>query len=160
MENLGEKFVEHQKALFGYALYLTHNACDAQELMQETALSVLRGAGSYHEKGQFVQWIHTIMRNCYINQIKRNQRICIVSGYDVFDESCTITAVAETECGYACKDIQKLIATLPPRQATSLSLAIEGYSYDEIAKATGTSLCNVKNRLRAARVALRKKIDW
>ena len=52
--------------------------------------------------------------------------------------------------------IQRGLATLPPDQRVTLVLAdIDGFSYDEVAAATGANVGTVKSRLSRARTALR-----
>lgn len=157
MQSIGEELLKQQKNLYSYALHLTKNSDEAKELLQETAVNVLCNSCNYRDRGLFTPWAHTIMRNAYINNLKKRSKY-VTDGYDTIQEYHTTFSVTESESCCYYNDIQSLIDTLPPMQASTFTLAFTGYSYNEIAKKTGSSLSNVKNHIHAARINLRKKL--
>ena len=61
MEKNGKKFIEeglvkHHDQLLRYAMSLTRDTNDAQDLLQDIALHALKKADQYQEKGMFCAW--------------------------------------------------------------------------------------------------------
>ena len=51
------------KAVFGFALSILHNAADAEDVMQETYVRLFQCAGQYVPQGKPLAWILTIVKN-------------------------------------------------------------------------------------------------
>ena len=63
-----------QKHLGNFAMSLTLNKEDAEDLMQETNLKVLDNHDKYVDNTNFKGWVFTIMRNIFINNYRRAAR--------------------------------------------------------------------------------------
>ena len=155
MFNLGEEFVKHQKALFKYAMHLTHDSEEAKELVQETAVTVLTNSNQYNDNGKFVAWVYTIMRNKYLNKMTKIKNQATSTYGEVRDDILYLVA-EESYNDYTCEDIRALVGSLPPMQAYSFSMIIDGYSYKEIAKEAEIPMSQVKNNIYKARIKLKK----
>jgi RNA polymerase sigma-70 factor (ECF subfamily) len=53
-------------SLYNVALWLSRNATDAEDLVQETFLKALRGFASFETGTNFKAWIFRILRNTYL----------------------------------------------------------------------------------------------
>ena len=53
-------------ALYNVASWLSQNATDAEDLVQETFLKALRGFDSFEPGSNFKAWIFRILRNTYL----------------------------------------------------------------------------------------------
>lgn len=53
-------------SLYNVAFWLTRNATDAEDLVQETFLKALRGFASFEPGSNFKAWIFRILRNSYL----------------------------------------------------------------------------------------------
>src|ERR1700744_2182420 len=53
-------------ALYNVARWLSQNAVDAEDLVQETFLKALRGFDSFEQGSNFKAWIFRILRNTYL----------------------------------------------------------------------------------------------
>src|ERR1700704_1889383 len=53
-------------ALYNVACWLSRNATDAEDLVQETFLKALRGFDSFEPGSNFKAWIFRILRNTYL----------------------------------------------------------------------------------------------
>src|ERR1700750_2260991 len=53
-------------ALYNVAFWLSRNAADAEDLVQETFLKSLRGFDSFEPGSNFKAWIFRILRNTYL----------------------------------------------------------------------------------------------
>src|SRR5258708_37263444 len=53
-------------SLYNVAFWLSRNATDAEDLVQETSLKALRGFDSFEPGSNFKAWIFRILRNTYL----------------------------------------------------------------------------------------------
>lgn len=101
MEKNGKKFIEeglvkHHDHLLRYAMSLTHNTNDAQDLLQDIALHALKKADQYQEKGMFCAWAKRTMRNRFLNK-ERDEKLRQTTGYDDIPACETPCYVAEAD---------------------------------------------------------------
>jgi len=153
----------HLDAAFNLARWLTGNAADAEDVVQDAYLRALRYFDSFRG-GNFRVWLLTIVRNSFINWLKDNR-----AGRLVFEPM-----TADQEASAAWIDPQPtpeamlldridrdalatLVAQLPAEYREVLILReIEDLSYKDIAEVTGVPAGTVMSRLSRARLALRK----
>ena len=62
-----------------FALSLTNNFDDANDLCQETMLRALLYQDKFEQGTNLKAWLYTIMRNTFINQYRRNRRMVKIS---------------------------------------------------------------------------------
>ncbi len=62
-ESLHDLYNKIYQSLYGYALSLTKNTHDAEDVLQETFISIHRSAGNYRPCGKPMAWIFTIAKN-------------------------------------------------------------------------------------------------
>ena len=65
--------LEHIDRLFAYAMALTRNSHEAEDLVQETYLRALQGMGRLREDGNAKAWLYTILRNIRLNQVRQQR---------------------------------------------------------------------------------------
>ena len=66
----GLDFGEYLDGLYGYAMVLSRNRTEAEDLVQETCLRALRAIGLRGD-GSVKGWLFTILRNIWLNQLRR-----------------------------------------------------------------------------------------
>ena len=71
-----------QENMMSFALMLTANRDDAQDLLQDTTLKVLDNQEKYVDNLNFKGWVLTVMRNIFINNYHK-----IVRTQTVVDQS-------------------------------------------------------------------------
>ena len=76
MENLKfeKDLVGMQKELLQFAIKLTSDRENANDLLQETSLKVLDNQDKYTVETNFKGWVYTIMRNIFINNYRKVMR--------------------------------------------------------------------------------------
>ena len=57
--------------LFRYAMVLTRNKTDAEDLVQETYVRGLKAIGSLQPDSNLKSWLFTILRNAWLNQLRQ-----------------------------------------------------------------------------------------
>jgi len=133
---------------------------DNEDLEQEVYVKVWRNAGQYKEQGSFKSWINTIARNVSKDYLKsayrRNQN-------NSTSDELTLNSVKDTkqapELRLIRNDRQQQIInavnSLKPKfKEVILLCEIEGYSYEEAAKAVKCPVGTIKSRLYNAKKEL------
>lgn len=74
-------------AVYGMALSILKNEADAEDILQETFVTILRTAGQYQPQGKPMAWIITITKNFSYRLLKRNARYAPLSDGALFSSS-------------------------------------------------------------------------
>lgn len=137
------------------------DATTAEELAQETLLTVWRKAGLYSgDKGSASTWIFTIARNLRIDRLRREvpwQEL--PEGHDetASEDPSPDDAVSNRE---RQQRVQAVLATLPTEQLEVVNLSyLEGLSHSEIADRLSLPLGTVKSRMRLAYQKIREAVE-
>ncbi|MGH9828636.1 MAG: RNA polymerase sigma factor, partial [Blastocatellia bacterium] len=72
--NLGKRALEHLDSLYGFAVTLTHDRTEAEDLVQETCLRAFRALERRPPDENVKGWLFVIMRNTWLNQIRDSNR--------------------------------------------------------------------------------------
>ena len=114
---------------YRYALSLTHQSHDAEDLVQEAWLNLCRRYGVASSRAA----LYTAIRNLFIDRCRRNRVIAFDSVDEVVDP---IAAPAEMPPGTA-GDVAVLLAQLRPGEREAVYLHyIEGHTAEEIGTLT------------------------
>jgi RNA polymerase sigma-70 factor (ECF subfamily) len=66
--------LEHIDGLFAYAMVLSRNSFEAEDLVQETYVRAIKAMGRLRADSNIKAWLNTILRNIWLNQV-RQQRL-------------------------------------------------------------------------------------
>ncbi|MCC8144977.1 MAG: sigma-70 family RNA polymerase sigma factor [Bacteroidales bacterium] len=156
-----EKVLGIQSNMFNFAMMLTGNREDANDLLQDTTLKVLDNEDKYIENVNFKGWVLTIMRNIFINnyrKVVRSQTI-IDQTEDLYHLNLSQDSGFETPDGsYTVKEINGAISNLNNDLKNPFSMFLAGYKYNEIAENLSLPLGTVKSRIYFARQELQKEL--
>ena len=155
----------YQTRVYQTAFRVLGDGASAEDATQDAFVSAFKHIREYRG-GSFKAWLLRIVTNACYDQLRVKQRRPTASldallidpddpapGVDRAAPESPQEFAERRELGDA---IQRGLATLPPDQRVTLVLTdIEGFSYDEVAAATGANLGTVKSRLSRARAALR-----
>ena len=142
--------------LMSYAMALTQYCTDdAQELFQATVVRAYTKRALFTPGTRFYSWIERIMKNIYLNECASVQRNMMFDKEHSDYGSYAFCTDNRLEFNEVCT----LIGRLPPEVALPLRMYAHGYKYCEIAVALNLPMSSVKNRIRAARVYLRRLLD-
>ena len=146
--------------LFAFAMKLTKNVTNAQDLMQETLYRAFKNRDRFLMGSNFKAWITTIMRNNFINVYRknrtRNKVEAPIEDFNYFIESKTVEGNADSMI--MMKELRDLIESLPSGFKKSFNMYNEGFHYDEIAEIMSIPIGTVKSRIFFARKKLRKMV--
>ena len=65
--------LEHTDGLFTYAMALTRNSFEAEDLVQETYVRAIEAMGRLREHSNVKAWLYTILRNIRLNQVRQRR---------------------------------------------------------------------------------------
>lgn len=157
----GQAALEHIDALYGYALTLTRNQTEAEDLVQETYVRAMRAFGQLTPQSNAKSWLFVIMRNAWLNQLRHSRSGPHFVGLDPEDEQTTPDRAAnDPHTLYLRKleraEVKNAIENLPSTYREIIILRdIEGFSYQEIATMLACPAGTVMSRLGRARGKLR-----
>lgn len=156
-----KKLLSLQENMMHFALSLTANRDDAQDLMQDTTLKVLDNQEKFVDNINFKGWVLTVMRNIFINnyhKVVRSQTV-IDQGVDLYNLDVMNDSGFNTPEGtYQIQEITKAIGLLNKELRIPFSMYLSGYKYNEIAEKLGLPLGTVKSRIFFARKELQKEL--
>ena len=165
-EEVVEKY--HQK-VFNLVYRYLNDYDEAQDLTQDTFVRAHQSWATFRGESQVYTWLYRIALNlCHnrLKQLKRRQRVEAESldqpvegeSEDMLREVPDLTLSPErlVENKELQQVIRRAIRQLPEDYKQVIILRdIEGFSYSDIAKITGSSLEAIKSRLFRARTALK-----
>ena len=156
-----KKLLSMQENMMNFALMLTANRDDAQDLMQDTTLKVLDNQEKFVDNINFKGWVLTVMRNIFINnyhKIVRTQTV-VDQGVDLYNLDVVNDSGFDSPDGaYQIQEITKAINGLNNELKVPFSMFLSGYKYNEIADKLDVPLGTVKSRIFFARQELQKKV--
>jgi RNA polymerase sigma-70 factor (ECF subfamily) len=157
-----KKLLSIQENMMNFALLLTSNQTDAEDLMQETSLKVLDNKDKFVDNANFKGWVLTVMRNIFINNYHRIVRTHVMidqipdfEGLDIIDEF----GLERSEYFFQLNELSEAINKLNDELKIPLSMHLSGYKYAEIAKSLEIPLGTVKSRIFFARRELQKTLN-
>ncbi len=160
--------LEHLDALYGFAMALTRNRTEAEDLVQETYLRSMRAFGRLMPDSNLKGWMFAIMRNLWLNQIRHNRSGPQFVDLDDEEENAANWLDAQANDPYAAyvrkverAEVRAAIDCLPRLHREVVVLRdFEGFSYQQIATILGCPAGTVMSRLRRAREKLRTLLGW
>jgi len=170
LEEFEAQSTSHLEALYGFALRLTRNPADAEDLVQEAFLRAYRFRASYAPGTNMRAWMFKILSNLFINRYRRTSRensaLDGPEGDSVAEAALSRDSVrllrdpeAHFEAGLFGQHVKQALESLPPDFRTVVILSdIEEFSYKEIAEIMQCPIGTVMSRLHRARRALQKHL--
>lgn len=150
-----------QGNLLSFALKLTLNKDEAQDLVQDTTLKALNNEEKFVENTNFKGWMLTIMRNIFINNYRKVVRSATIMDQteDLYHLNLPQDSGFETpEGSVAAKEITAAINSFSDDYRIPFSMHVAGYKYNEIAEKMNLPLGTVKSRIFFARQRLQQTL--
>ena len=148
--------------LYNYARWLTRDAAEAEDLVQETFLKALRGFASFAPGSNFRAWVYRILRNTFLTSrsgLRGEAMLSIDEDPDQFDVSDGTTPETYYFGRESADSLRRAIDALPLVYREVLLLAdVENMSYREIAETLSIPIGTVTSRLLRARKKVRNAI--
>lgn len=151
---LADQLHEHVQGLRRYALVLTRNRHDAEDLVQDTLTKAIASAQSWQPDSDLRPWLFRILHNTHISNL-RKLRVRQVAAVDLPDP-----VMPETQSGHMeLKQVLQALDDIPEAQRKPIMLvALEDMSYADAARSLNVPLGTFMSRLGRGRAALRKRL--
>lgn len=146
--------------LLGFAMKLTRNKEDANDLMQETAYRAYKNLKSFQPNSNFKAWISMIMRNTFINKYRKDKRRFNHENDLEIERKIKLKATVNNqgESNKTLEELTGLINQLKGDLKNPFLLRYNGYKYDEISEELGIPLGTVKSQIFYAKQKLRSMV--
>lgn len=145
--------------MYNFAHWLTQDASEAEDLVQETCLKALKGFSSFRQGTNFRAWIYKILRNTFLTS-RTGLKTATLSLDDdeasLSEPIATGTPESIVMAGVDYQKIQSALEALPVQFREVILLCdLEDMSYQEIAETLAIPVGTVMSRLSRARKAMR-----
>lgn len=147
-----EQIVEHLPALRAFAMSLSRNSAQADDLVQDTVVKAWTKFDKFQQGTNLRAWLFTILRNTFYSGRRKAQReVADVDG--VF--SANLASKPDHDGRLAMKDFEVAFAKLPDEQREALILVgASGFSYEEAADMCNCAVGTIKSRANRGRAKL------
>jgi RNA polymerase sigma-70 factor (ECF subfamily) len=162
----------HRKPVYNFIYRFVGDRSQAEDLLQETFLRLIKGAESYQREARFTTWLYTIARNQCVDssrrmKLRRAASLDATAGDDP-DGGTLLDVVAD---GGAAVDRRASDSELQTRLKAAIGLLSEeqrevflmreflNMQFKEIAEVTGVPENTVKSRMRYALEKLRDLLE-
>jgi len=139
-----------------YACSILHDAALAEDMVQEAFARVYLYRAAFRPEFTFRSWLLLMVRRLCIDQLRRRARAPVI--LDTLPD--VPTASAEAACLarlHRLSLLDELTALGEPDRTLLIGFALEGSSYQSLARQTGLSSAQVRVRLHRLRRKLREK---
>jgi RNA polymerase sigma-70 factor, ECF subfamily len=162
-QRLSESALQYLDGLYGYAMTLTRNRAEAEDLVQETYLRAINAFERLRPDSNLKSWLFTILRNIHLNQVRNGlSESSAVEMHESSARPCELEDKSSPDPlsryldGIKQADVRKAIEKLPYAYREVILLReFEELSYEEIAQVLDCPSGTVMSRLSRARERLK-----
>ena len=157
---LNTKIISLKPQLENYAYSLTKDQVNGQDLVQQTMLKAFDKIHQFKKGTNLKAWLFTIMRNNFINDIRKNSKIVgreELSSYIPYSsKDMNVKNDGETNMMYELliDEVEKL----PINLKQPFKMMVDGYAYKEISEELSMPLGSVKSFIHKARKRLQERV--
>jgi len=158
----------HEDALYNYALKISGNSDDAQDLVQETYFKAYRHFDKFQTGTNSKAWMFMILKNSFINNYRKSKREPYKLDYEQIqnfyenvksDRGQTNNLDKEFYNDLLDDELTEAIDQLPTKMREVFLLCdLDGNSYEETAELVGCPVGTVRSRLHRARHMLQETL--
>jgi RNA polymerase sigma-70 factor (ECF subfamily) len=158
-----EIYSRHRRFVYSLAVRMTGNQADAEDLTQESFVSVLRRVGSFRGEASFTTWLYRLV----VNQVNMHFRYrksrpeTQTSDSEIPEHGPRLAG--RTDPAEPLIDrivIENAVRMLPPGYRAAFILHdVEGYKHEEAAQLSGHTAGTSKSQLHKARASLRAMLS-
>ncbi len=152
--------LEHLDALYNFAVYLTRNGSEAEDLVQETYLRAFRFSHRFQPGTHLKAWLFQILRNTFLTFYHQREREPALSEDGIPDGPAPMFHEAPDPGRTSVEtraDLERVLAQVPEEFRTAFLLAeMEGLPLEDVAHIMGCPVGTVKSRIFRAKERLRE----
>ena len=145
--------------LFGVCLRILDDRSEAEEVLQETYITVWRRAGTFDpDRASAITWLVTVARNKALDRVRADKVRRLEAPLDDAEEipDGIPSALSDIENAQQVRALHDCLEKLDSDQQASIRTAfLEGATYDELARRRGVPLGTMKSWIRRGLISLR-----
>ncbi|MDZ7806079.1 MAG: sigma-70 family RNA polymerase sigma factor [Gracilimonas sp.] len=167
-KDFDEEIIPHMDALYNFALRLTTDPNDAEDLVQDTIVKAYRFFSSYEKGTNAKAWMFRILKNSFINNYRKTSKKPSQVDYDEVSSYYESIRAERTETSdlenlmfreMMDDDLSNALTRLPEDFRTVVLLCdVEGYTYEEIANMLDVPIGTIRSRLHRGRNLLKTEL--
>lgn len=141
-------YARYERPLFGFITRQLGDPSEAEDVLHEVFLSVLRDKASARAARSFKAWVFQVARHLCLNRARARGRAASAS--EVASRVDAVGAVAPDEVlqhRQTSEALRRAVGGLPPALSELYRLRASGLSYEELAEVLGVPLGTVKSRM-------------
>lgn len=168
-EDFRSEMIPHLDSLYNFAIRLTTDPTEAEDLVQDTIVKAYRFFTSYEKGTNAKAWLFRILKNSYINNYRKKSKQPHQVDYDevssfyetVRSEQSDTTDMEDIMYRDMLDDqVTKALERLPEDFRTVVLLCdVEGFTYEEIANMLDVPIGTIRSRLHRGRNLLRAELN-
>lgn len=167
-EAFNDEIIPHLDSLYNFALRLTTDHSDAEDLVQDTIVKAFRFFDSYEKGTNAKAWLFRILKNSFINNYRKNLKKPQSVDYDEVSSYYESVRAERTDTS----DLESIIyrnlmddnftsalAKLPEDFRTVVLLCdVDGFTYEEISNMLDVPIGTIRSRLHRGRNLLKTEL--
>ena len=146
------------RALKPFAVRLTKDVEDANDLIQDTMIKALMHRDKFTDGTNLKAWLYTIMKNTFITNyqklVRKKTFIDTTDNLHYINSSGSVTHNLANSA-FAMDDIDKALNNLDENHRVPFLMYFRGFKYHEISEKLNIPIGTVKNRIHLARKDLK-----
>ena len=148
----------YSPVLMGICIRYSHSTDEAQDILQDSFVKILKQIVKFEHKGSFEGWMKRIVVNTAITNYRKNLKHYNQGELDDYSSQFHSTSMYETD--FTHEELLNIIKELPEGYRMVFNLyAIEGYKHKEIGELLGIDVATSKSQYSRAKKAIRKKME-
>ncbi|MEX0722997.1 MAG: sigma-70 family RNA polymerase sigma factor [Gracilimonas sp.] len=167
-KDFDDEIIPHMDALYNFALRLTTDPNDAEDLVQDTIVKAYRFFSSYEKGTNAKAWMFRILKNSFINNYRKTSKKPSQVDYDEVSSYYESIRAERTETSdleslmfreMMDDDLSIALKRLPEDFRTVVMLCdVDGYTYEEIANMLDVPIGTIRSRLHRGRNLLKTEL--
>ena len=163
------EFLPFIDSMYNFAFSLTCDADDAKDLVQETYLKAFRFINSFQQGTNAKAWLFVILKNNFINDFRKKskepakvdyQEVETFYNFEEVNKPITADLKVESLKLIVGDEVLNTLNSLTVNFRTVITLcALEGLTYEEMAKILDIPIGTVRSRLHRARNVLKERLN-
>jgi len=166
--DFNDEIIPHLDSLYNFALRLTTDPNDAEDLVQDTIVKAYRFFSSYEKGTNAKAWLFRILKNSFINNYRKTSKKPQQVDYDEVSSFYESIRAERTDTSDLERvmyreliddDVSKALEELPEDFRTVVLLCdVEGFTYEEIANMLDVPIGTIRSRLHRGRNLLKTQL--
>jgi RNA polymerase sigma-70 factor (ECF subfamily) len=152
---LTERLSSLRPKLHRYCSRMTGSVVDGEDIVQDVFIKVLSGSVPTQSLREPDAWLFRVAHNASLDFLRRRGQLSIVS-LDDADNGLASLEAPEDQSEVAATSLGVFMRLSVPQRSTVILMDVLGYSLEEIASITRTSLAATKSALHRGRAKLRE----